>query len=138
MSVYFFFFALFFFSGSKFNNHAYIECIPKKPLGSSVPISHPLTLRRRCSIKGSRAIDGLLPRKPILDVKLGRNLEVTVALQKDGAHDNFVGAHDGLVVVGVRGAVGAVVAVHCVSCGKEGVRLKEEEKKLGGGLPESP
>jgi len=37
------------------------------------------------------------------------------AVEEDGAHDDLV-AHDGLVVVDVRGAVGAVVAAYCFSC----------------------
>lgn len=58
------------------------------------------------------AINGFLPREAILAVYLGRNLEVTVAVEKDCAHDDFVGS----LVVGVGSAVGAVVAVYCVAC----------------------
>lgn len=62
------------------------------------------------------AINGLLPREAILAVQLSRNLEVTVAVKEDRAHDDFVGSHGCLVVVGVGSAVGAVIAVYCVTC----------------------
>lgn len=62
------------------------------------------------------AINGLLPREAILAVQLSRNLEVTVTVKEDCAHNDFVGSHGCLVVVGVGSAVGAVVAVYCVAC----------------------
>lgn len=62
------------------------------------------------------AINGLLPREAILAVQLSRNLEVTVAVKEDCAHNDFVRSHGCLVVVGVGSAVGAVVAVYCVAC----------------------
>lgn len=73
-------------------------------------------LGRRSGVKRMSAINGLLPQEAILDVQLSRNLEVTVAVKEDGAHNDFVRSHGCLVVVGVGSAVGAVVAVYCVAC----------------------
>ena len=56
-----------------------------------------------------------LPFQTVFTVDLGCDLEVFGALQQAGSHDNVV-AHDGLVVVGMGSAVGAVVAVDGVSC----------------------
>lgn len=62
------------------------------------------------------AINCLLPREAILAVHLSRNLEVTVAVKEDCAHNDFVRSHGCWVAVGVGSAVGAVVAVYCVAC----------------------
>ena len=51
-----------------------------------------------------------LPGETVLAEDLGRDLEILGALQQAGADDDLV-AEDGLVVVHVGGAVGAVVAV---------------------------
>lgn len=93
----------------KYKNRYFVE----KPIHQTPTY---LPLRRRRSIKSRRALNALLPREPILDVEFGADLEIAVALEENGADDDFVGAHGGLVVVGVRGAVGAVVAVYWVSC----------------------
>ena len=55
-----------------------------------------------------------LPVQPILTEDLGRDLEALAALQQAGTHDDLI-TQRGLVVVGVGGAVGAVVAVDGVS-----------------------
>lgn len=73
-------------------------------------------LGRRSGVKRMSAINGLLPREAILAVQLSRNLEVTVVVKEDCAHNDFVRSHRCLVVVGVGSAVGAVVAVYCVAC----------------------
>lgn len=52
-----------------------------------------------------------LPAQPILAEDLGRDGELAAALEQARADDDF-GPQDGLVVVDVRGAVGAVVAVY--------------------------
>lgn len=52
-----------------------------------------------------------LPAQAILAEDLGRDGELGAALQQGGADDDLV-AQDGLVVVEVRGAVWAVVAVY--------------------------
>lgn len=70
------------------------------------PYAHPL--RRRRPLKGMRHLG--LPGEAILAEDLSRDLEVLGALQQAGADDDLV-AQDGLVVVDVGGAVGAVVAV---------------------------
>jgi len=70
-------------------------------------------LRRRQSLKSLR--DLRLPAHLGLAEDLSRRFEVMAAVEEDGAHDDLV-AHDGLVVVDVRGAVGAVVAAYCFSC----------------------
>ena len=71
------------------------------------PFLIPINLLRR-PIKSMRNL--LLPPQPILAENLGRDIEDFAALEQTGAYDNF-GAEHGLVVVDVRGAVGAVVAV---------------------------
>ena len=63
-----------------------------------------------------------LPRRPILAENFRRRLQVFPALEQRGADDDF-GAEDGLVVVDVGGAVGAVVAVDVLSCSKGSVGL---------------
>ena len=73
-------------------------------------------LGRRSGVKRMSAINGFLPREAIPAVYLGLDFIVTVAVEEDSAHDDFVRPHDCLVVVGVGGAVGAVVAVYCVAC----------------------
>lgn len=55
-----------------------------------------------------------LPVVPILGIDLSRGLPVLGALEQRGA-DHVLGRVDGLVVVDVGGAVGAVVAVHRVA-----------------------
>lgn len=55
--------------------------------------------------------DGLLPRHHGLAVDLGRGLERLAVVEQHGAGDDGVRAHDLLVMVRVRRAVGAVVAV---------------------------
>ena len=57
-----------------------------------------------------------LPGQTILAKDLGRDGELLVAFQQGGADDDLI-AEDGLVVVDVRGAVGAVVAVYGIACG---------------------
>ena len=57
----------------------------------------------------------LLPRQSILAVNLCGRLQILAALEQGGADDDL-GAEDGLVVVGVGGAVGAVVAVDVLAC----------------------
>jgi len=57
-----------------------------------------------------------LPAQPILPENLRRHLEMVASFQQAGADDDLV-AQDGLVVVEVRGAVGAVVAVYGLACG---------------------
>ena len=54
----------------------------------------------------------LLPGQTILAEELGRDLEIFAAYQQARANDDLVVAHGRLVMVGVGGAVGAVVAVH--------------------------
>ena len=56
-----------------------------------------------------------LPAQPILAEDLGRDGELAAALEQARADDDF-GPQDGLVVVDVRGAVGAVVAVYRFAC----------------------
>ena len=51
-----------------------------------------------------------LPLEPVLPINLGRNGERLALLQQAGTDDDL-GAEDGLVVIYVRGAVGAVVAI---------------------------
>ena len=65
-----------------------------------------------------------LPPQPILAEDLSGNGPLLAAVEESGADDDLVVAHDGLVVVDVGGAVGAVVAVDWVAYwGKRGVRL---------------
>ena len=56
-----------------------------------------------------------LPLQPILAEDLGRDLEILAALEQAGTDDDLV-AQDGLVVVDVGGAVGAVVTVDVFAC----------------------
>jgi hypothetical protein len=63
-----------------------------------------------------RSGDLWLPRHLGFPEDLGRGLELLAAVEQDGAHDDRVRSHDLLVVVDVRRAVGAVVAVHCLAC----------------------
>lgn len=56
-----------------------------------------------------------MPLQPILAKDLRMHAKVLAALEQTGADDDFV-AEDGLVVVDVRGAVGAVVAVYVFAC----------------------
>ena len=56
-----------------------------------------------------------LPVQPVLAEDLGGDGEVGRALEQAGADDDL-GAEHGLVVVDVRGAVGAVVAVYGLAC----------------------
>lgn len=56
-----------------------------------------------------------LPVQPVLAEDLGGDGEFGGALEQAGADDDL-GAEDGLVVVDVRGAVGAVVAVYGLAC----------------------
>lgn len=72
-------------------------------------------LGRRSGLKRRSAINGFLPREAFPAVYLGLGFKVTVAVEEDCAHDNFVRSHDCLVVVGVGSAVGAVVAIYCVA-----------------------
>ncbi|MCJ1479950.1 hypothetical protein MMC06_000104 [Schaereria dolodes] len=72
---------------------------------------HPLHPRRQ-HIK--RLGNLRLPGQLILSENLRVNAELLAALEKDGADDIFV-AENGLVVIDVRGAVRAVVAVDWVS-----------------------
>ena len=76
---------------------------------SSIPAKACKYLRRRHGVERLRALR--LPRHLGLAVNLSSWLEVLSALEKDGAHDDRVWAHDLLVVICVRGAVGAIVAV---------------------------
>lgn len=78
---------------------------------AEVPGRHTLRRRPRESMRQLR-----LPSQTVFSEDLSAELEVLGALQEGGAHDDFV-AHDGLVVVGVGGAVRAVVAVDVVSWG---------------------
>lgn len=57
-----------------------------------------------------------LPLQPILSEDLRRDLEILAPLQQCRANNDLV-AQDGLVVVEVRCAVGAVVAVYWLACG---------------------
>lgn len=56
-----------------------------------------------------------LPAQAVLSKDLRLDGEGGAALQEGGADDDL-GAQDGLVVVDVRGAVGAVVAVYGLAC----------------------
>lgn len=65
----------------------------------------------------------LLPRKSVLAKDLGGRLEALATLgQETSAQDDGVIAHNGLVVVDVGGAVGAVVAVDVLAWMKEVIR----------------
>ena len=78
-----------------------------------------------------------LPGQFLLAVDLGGRLAPLVAaLEQRGAHDDGVGAHDVLVVVGVRGAGRAEVAVGCVACLEGGVSGGEMALELCGGAEE--
>lgn len=68
-----------------------------------------LPLRRRRPLESLGQLR--LPAQPILPEDLRRDLEVVASLQQARADDDLV-AQDGLVVINVRGAVGAVVAIH--------------------------
>ena len=57
-----------------------------------------------------------LPAQPVLAEDLGSDWELLAALEQASA-DNDLGAENGLVVVDVGGAVGAVVAVYWLACG---------------------
>ena len=57
-----------------------------------------------------------LPAQPILAEDLSNDWELLAALEQASA-DNDLGAENGLVVVDVGGAVGAVVAVYWLACG---------------------
>ena len=63
--------------------------------------------------------DLLLPWRPILSENLRGGLQILAARKQRGADDDFR-AEDGLVVVDVGGAVGAVVAVDILSCKWQG------------------
>ena len=65
--------------------------------------------RRRHRLKSLRTLR--LPRHLRLPIDLRQRLEVLPAIHENGAEDNRIGTHDLLLVVGVRCAVGAVVAV---------------------------
>lgn len=80
-------------------------------------------LGRRRSLKGVRHLR--LPGQTILAEDLRRDLEVLGALQQAGA-DNDLVAQDGLMVVHVGGAVGAVVAM-------DGLAWREFSGLLGHG-----
>jgi hypothetical protein len=90
---------------------------PAAPLNPRPPSSYTLLLRRR-------SIKDIIPRLrlplPLLDAEdLRAGLPPLLrVLQQRGADDDLV-AHDVLVVVGVRGAVGAVEAVYRVACDGE-------------------
>ena len=56
-----------------------------------------------------------LPARAVLPKDLSRDGEFLASLQQPRADDDLV-AQDSLVVVDVRGAVGAVVAVHGLAC----------------------
>lgn len=67
-------------------------------------------LRGRQSLEGGG--DLLLPSQLGLAEDLGGRLEALALVQETSAQDDLVVAKSSLVVVGVGGAVGAVVAVH--------------------------
>ena len=92
------------------------------PIPSSPPPTSLLSKRRkgplniyhlRPSRQGLR--DLLLPVEAVLAVDLEADGVVLGQVEQGGADDVLV-AHDGLVVVDVRGAVGAVVAVDGFAC----------------------
>lgn len=58
----------------------------------------------------------LLPVKPILAINLRRRRKLSPLIQQPRADDNHIRAQNLLVVVDVRGAVLAVVAVGVVAC----------------------
>ena len=64
-----------------------------------------------------------LPAQTVLAEDLGGDGEGLGAVEEGGADDDL-GAEDGLVVVDVGGAVGAVVAVYWVAWWGGGVRLE--------------
>ena len=84
------------------------------PIPLACLVFSPSNLTRRRSLE--RVRDLRLPSQPVLTVDLYSDLEALGALQQAGSHDNVV-AHDGLVVVRVGGAVGAVVAVDRIPYG---------------------
>lgn len=63
-----------------------------------------------------------LPAQLILAENLSPNGEAVAPLEQTGAHHDL-GPEDGLVVVDVRCAVGAVVAVYWLACGWGSVSL---------------
>ena len=74
-----------------------------------------------------------LPSQPILSEDLGRDGELGAALEEARADDDL-GAQDRLVVVDVRGAVGAVVAVYWFALRRRGGGLAGVGPWVGGSM----
>lgn len=91
---------------------------PQIPILSPSYSPHPSNLLRR---PGKRLGNLRLPPQPILPKDLRRHFEPLAAVQQRRPNDNLV-AHDGLMVVNMRGAIGAVVAVDGVSCRRFWIR----------------
>jgi hypothetical protein len=61
----------------------------------------------------------LLPSQPILTINLSSSTEIGALLEQNSSQDNLI-THDGLMMIGMSGAVWAVVAVY-VFAGVTGV-----------------
>jgi len=100
----------------KLHSQSYIQPLP--PLSLPPPLIPPfyVDLRRRQRLESLGNL--WLPAHLGLAEDLRRRLELLPAVQQHGADDDLV-AHDGLVVVDVRGAVGAVVAIDGLACSRD-------------------